>query len=166
MAELSIFIVPRDPRFVPDGAAVRKAKASLRRYFPWAEEPPKADVFEQARFFYGYDACDRYTCPACAKTVTSSEVDARAGDGAWSRMLEAARLAPDALAYMFAVPCCNEQVHLHDMVFTMQQSQRTAAIGTFRLRLSGVDDLLSDERISRLGASLGGDVQQVVAVWA
>ena len=167
MAELTVSIIPVDPCFVPERKAATKAKASLRRYYEWAENPPKVEFMPQPHFFYGDDNCDRFVCPSCSKTVRAEEVNDMAGHpDTWRELLRAASNAPDALAHELVVPCCKTSVMLRELAFRGASGEVSAAIGSFRLSVIAYDDILSQERLARLQKALGCEIRQMVGVWA
>jgi hypothetical protein len=166
MAILTLTLVPTDPHFVPTSEATKKAKASLKRYYPYSDRPPQAVFEEHPRFFSARANCDRYTCPRCSKTVRDTEFEELSRDPeGWLKFVSGAEKAPDALTYSVVLPCCGVEVPIHEVHFT-NRSQATAAIGRFKLSLFDVEDLLSEERLARMQTALGCSITQLAEVWA
>ena len=166
MAILTLTLVPKDPHFIPSSEAVKKAKASLNRYYPNAESQPKVVIEERPRFFTARDNCDRYACPKCSKTVRDSEFESLVNDpDGWGKFVRAAEKAPDALAYSVVLPCCGAELPLSELHFTGRPGT-TAAIGRFKISVGDVEDVLSDERLSRMESTLGCSLTRLNEIWA
>ncbi len=168
MAELTVSIIPTDPYFVPDRKAATRAKASLRRYYEWADSPPKAEFTAKPQFFCGDDNCERFVCSACSKVVGVRIFEKVTGDPqAWRSFIDSALRAPDAMEHVVEVPCCKTLVKLSDLVFRDGSGNASAAIGSFRLSVVGAyDSILSEERLLRLQKTLGCELRQMIGIWA
>ena len=146
MSDNYLIIIPTDPHWQPEEAAVDKAGDLISELAPEAEEI-EAFGMDEVEFFDAGENLESVKCPHCGADVTDWWPEA---------MDKSSELAFGDLGV--SMPCCARPSTLNDLVYEMPQGFAQFAIS---LTEPGIDKL-DDAAIVRLGEALGHPVR---AIW-
>jgi hypothetical protein len=128
MSDNWIWLIPENPRFVPDAAKQRRARDRLAEIVPEADEIEM--VSEKVEFFDCGGNFERVCCPSCCSQISvawwQARMDEDYGDGF--------RLAK------YAVPCCGANVALHELGYEWPQGFGRFALDAMNPNIAELED--------------------------
>ena len=143
MSDNWIALIPEDPRFVPDAASQRRARARLAEIAPQADEI-SIKVSAKVEFFDCGANFERVSCPWCRVEIPLAWWQARM-DEDYSDGFKLAN---------YATPCCAASCTLHELVYEWPQGFGQFALDVMNANIGKLEDEYKGEFEEILGTKL------------
>jgi len=146
MSENYLIIIPTDPHWQPEDAAVQTAGKIIAELAPEAEDI-EAFGLDEVEFFDCGENFESARCPHCGTDVTEwwPEAIDRAGDLSFADL-------------SVTMPCCGRPASLNDLIYDMPQGFAQFAVSVSEPGITELDGTA----LRRIGEALGHPVR---AIW-
>jgi hypothetical protein len=143
MSDHWIALIPEDPRFIPDTAKQRRARARFAEIAPEADQI-EVKVSEKLEFFDCGANFERVRCPSCRVEISvewwQDRMDEDYGDGF--------KLAA------YAIPCCGARCTLHELVYEWPQGFGRFGLNAMNPNIGKLEEMYKREFEEILGSKL------------
>lgn len=147
MSESDLRLIPTDPYFVPEPAAVEQAHRLFAAYLPASYETT-ASVFDKVQFVDPGGNLEKIVCPHCQSVLA---ID-------WWKQAMDTSFAGGFLKLGVNMPCCGNRTTLNDLQYVWP-----AGFARFMLEAIDSERDLTDEQLRELERILGTPLRKI---WA
>ena len=148
LSEAVLYIIPSDPCWQPDQAAISRAVTLVEELCPDPLGPIEVEQSDLPQFINGA-GLESLSCPRCG-----TQLDFQ---GWWMARMEEVYQGSSVSSLAVTTPCCDTNTALNDLVHDVPSGFSRFGITVW----SPNRGMLSDDKLARIGDALGQPVRQI-----